>query len=144
MCDVAAHTGFYTGALIPDHNVKAWGTVGHSSASPVPLTPVLCYLCPPQPILLIQPLMTCHKPTGSTVKGVTEALPSHRPSQRAAAQGKVHGHFTTVPCQWPLCVFAFSHNSFLSSFACQHQDSRGQGTVVEFLTWEGRFTTKLR
>ena len=35
--------------------------------------------------------MTCLKPTlGSTVREGTEALPSHRPSQRAAAQGKVH------------------------------------------------------
>lgn len=38
---------------------------------------------------MAQPLMTCLKPTvGSTVREGTEALPSHRPSQRAAAQGK--------------------------------------------------------
>lgn len=36
-----------------------------------------------------QPLMTCLKPTvGNTIRQGTEALPSHRPSQRAAAQGK--------------------------------------------------------
>lgn len=35
--------------------------------------------------------MTCLKPTvGSTVREGTEALPSLRPSQQAAAQGKVH------------------------------------------------------
>lgn len=47
-CDVTAHTRFCTGGLIPDHNVTAWGAgaakVGHSPASPVPLTPVLS--CP--------------------------------------------------------------------------------------------------
>lgn len=51
--------------------------------------------------LLIQPLMTCLKPTvGNTVRQGTEALPSHRPSQRAAAQGKVHTQTTrahTIP-----------------------------------------------
>ena len=41
-------------------------------------------------LILLQPLMTCLKPTGSTVREGTEALPSHRPSQRAAALGKVH------------------------------------------------------
>lgn len=42
-------------------------------------------------LTLLQPLMTCLKPTlGSTVREGTEALPNHRPSQRAAAQGKVH------------------------------------------------------
>lgn len=40
--------------------------------------------------------MTCLKPTGSTVREGMEALPSHRPSQRAAAQGKVHTHLRTL------------------------------------------------
>lgn len=54
-------------------------------------------------ILIIQPLMTCLKLTGSTVKEVTEALPSHSPSQRAAAQGKVHTYFYTLTAHnmWP-------------------------------------------
>lgn len=46
-----------------------------------------CTLLDPR---LLQPLMTCLKPMGSTVREGTEALPSHRPSQQAAAQGKVH------------------------------------------------------
>lgn len=38
---------------------------------------------------MAQPLMTCLKPTvGNTVRQGTEALPSHRPSQQAAVQGK--------------------------------------------------------
>lgn len=62
------------------------------SFSSYPL-PFLCSLCPlsSSVLLLLQPLMTCLKPTvGSTVREGTEGLPSHRPSQRAAAQGKVH------------------------------------------------------
>lgn len=57
-----------------------------TSLSPLLAVPPSFYV-----LLLLQPLMTCLKPTvGSTVREGTEALPSHRPSQRAAAQGKVH------------------------------------------------------
>lgn len=50
--------------------------------------------------------MTCLKPTGSTVREGTAALSSHRPSQRAAAQGKVHTHARTkdTSSQWPFSV----------------------------------------
>lgn len=56
-------------------------------------------------LLLLQPLMTCLKPTGSTIREGTEARPSHRPSQRAAAQGKVHtqhlcAHSNNTQSQW--------------------------------------------
>lgn len=41
--------------------------------------------------LVLQLLMTCLKPTvGITIRQGMEALPSHRPNQLAAAQGKVH------------------------------------------------------
>lgn len=63
--------------------------------SDLPL-PLLCSCCLLSSsvllTLILQPLMTCLKPTGSTVREGTAALPSHRPSQRAAALGKVHTH----------------------------------------------------
>lgn len=77
--------------------------------------------------------MTCLKLMGSTVKEVTEALPSHSPSQRAVAQGKVHTYFYSTQ-HVATVVFALNHNSFLFSFSCQHQDCRGQVLVEEFLT----------
>lgn len=70
----------------------------HFICSPSPfssfLLPLSCSLCLLSSsellLILLQPLMTCLKPTGSTVREGTEALPSHRPSRRAAALGKVH------------------------------------------------------
>lgn len=63
-----------------------------SSSSLPPPSALLCLLCSSILFLLpLQPLMTCLKPTvGNTVRQGMEALPSHRPSQQAAVQGKVH------------------------------------------------------
>lgn len=68
------------------------------STYPYPLPCSLCLLSSSL-LLLLQPLMTYLKPTvGNTVREGTEALLSHRPNQRAAAQGKVH---TRLTCAHP-------------------------------------------
>lgn len=96
-----------------------------SAPHPLSLPPLLCSA---SSLLLysssspLQPLMTYLKPTvGNTVRQGTEALPSHRPSQQAAVQGKVHArhmahtltthkHTHTVSGRFPVRKNGCTHN----------------------------------
>lgn len=94
-----------------------------SSSSLPPPSALLCLLCSSILFLLpLQPLMTCLKPTvGNTVRQGMEALPSHRPSQQSAVQGKVHArhmvhtltthkHTHTVSGRFPVRKNGCTHN----------------------------------
>jgi len=78
--------------LQPNNLEWAWPTPPTSTTNSI--SPVM------DSMHMAQPLMTCLKPTvGNTVREGTEALPSHRPNQRAAAQGKHRDCQGQVPAE---------------------------------------------